>query len=233
MNTDQEIFAFNRFINLYGQLEFGEKSKYPDFIVKSGNKKIGIELTELIYEKNHGVLLSKKYALEDKIAKQTIIEFDQQCNKRIWASIQFQDKLSISSARKKGLAQEISSMLINTINSYPEETNNIEITENLPNELQGIYFDIVSFLTESLIYSMRSKWSGTFNIENLSPVVIKKNTLIPRYKTNVDIVYLVIIESFSAHSNNGEFLQTGSIVPNDFDKIFLFNILSNKLFEIK
>ena len=45
---------------------------------------------------------------------------------------------------------------------------------------------------------MRSKWSGTFNIENLSPVVIKKNTLIPRYKTNVDIVYLVIIESFSA-----------------------------------
>ena len=80
---------------------------------------------------------------------------------------------------------------------------------------------------------MRSKCSGTFNIENLSPVVIKKNTLIPRYKTNVDIVYLVIIESFSAHSNNGEFLQTGSIVPNDFDKIFLFNILSNKLFEIK
>lgn len=234
MDLNKEIFAFNLFRELYGQLPPGEKSERPDFIISKDGSKIGIELTELMDEEYGGSSLAAKYSSEDKIVKLSRINFDLLTNKRIFANLHFRDKLKIKSNRKEQISREIATILVNTTNNYPNVLiHNLEINDNLPNELLNIYFDIAPFLEDSHFMAMRGKWTGPFNINELNRIVEKKDKNLFAYKTRTDQVYLVIIEGFIPNSMYGEFLNSGTLIKNGFDKVFLLRIMSKKLFEIK
>jgi hypothetical protein len=234
MNREEEKFAFNKFLRAFGKLPDGEKTESPDFIIPTEKGRIGVELTELIFEKINGISIAEIYSIEDSIVKLVQFDFDKKSKKKIWATISFQDNIKISGKDKILLAQEISLFIINSLENYLDEhLENLEILENLPKGVRGIYFDIVPFFTESLISPMRGKWPPPIDFETLNEVILKKNRNLLRYKAKVDFVYLVILVSLSFKSHHGDFVNAGSLISNDFDKIFLFNTLSDKVFEIK
>lgn len=148
MNREEEKLAFNKFLIAIGNLPNGEKSESPDYIIKTDKSKIGVELTELIFEKINGISIAELYSLEDSIVKLVRGDFDTKSNIKIWATISFQDNLSVNGKEKIMLAEEISSVILNTLKKDQyEDLKNIEIIENLPKGVRGIYFDIVSFFT--------------------------------------------------------------------------------------
>ena len=61
----------------------------------------------------------------------------------------------------------------------------------------------------------------------------KKEKNINQYRKIVDQIYLLIIEGFNFSGNLGQFEFKGSLTENNFDKIFLLQILSRRLHEIK
>lgn len=234
MNTYNEEFAFKLFRELHGNLPDGEKSESPDFIINLDGKMIGIELTELMEEDSGPLSLAAKYSLEEKIAKSAQRQFDNRSDKRIMVNLQIVEKLNLPSYKITHLASEIAQILINTTKDFPDVlSNNHEIIENLPNEILNIYFDITPFLTESHFTVMRGKWTGSFNINDLVRLIIKKNKYTLDYRRKVDLLYLLIIEGFAPKSWYGSFMMTGSAIENDFDKVFLLKIMSRQLYKIK
>ncbi|MGA2407164.1 MAG: hypothetical protein ABSF81_10495 [Bacteroidales bacterium] len=234
MNSYNEEFAFKIFRELHGNLPDGEKSESPDFIINLDCKRIGIELTELMEEDPGPLSLAAKYSLEDKISKSAQRQFDNRSDKRIMVNLQIVQKLNLSSHKINHLGSEIAQILIKATKDYPNVlSHHHEINENLPKEILNIYFDITPFMTESHFSVIRGKWTDSFNLNDLNRIIIKKDKYALNYRLKVDKLYLLIIEGFAPNSWYGPFTMTGSIIENNFDKIFLLKIMSRQLYEIK
>lgn len=186
-------------------------------------------------EEDSGSLsLAAKYSLEDKISQSAQRQFDISSDRRIMANLQIVEKLNLSSHKVNLLGSVIADILIKATKDSPNVlSHNHEINENLPKEILNIYFDIIHFMTESHFSVMRGKWTGSFNLNDLNRVIIKKDKYTLYYKKNFDQLYLLIIEGFAPNSWYGPFIKTGSAIENNFDKIFLLKIMSRQLYEIK
>jgi len=234
MNAEEESFAFKIFLEHHGKLSNGEKSESPDFIINQDGKKIGVELIELMEKPDMPIPTSAKYSLEDKIAKSAQRQFDLVSNRQLMVNLQIVENLRLSLSKVDHLASQIVEVLLKSTKDSPNVlTHNLEITENLPNGILNIYYDITPFLTESLFSVMRGKWTGSFTLNDLNRAINKKETYISLYRRKVDLIYLLIIEGFSFSSHLGSFEKIGSIAANGFDKIFLLKVMSRQLFEIK
>jgi hypothetical protein len=234
MNSADEEFAFKIFLELHGELPTGEKSVCPDFVINHNGKKIGVELIELMENISQPFSSAAKYSLEDKIAKSDQRQFDLISNKKLMVNLQIVENLNLPQHKINYLASQIVDILTNTINDKPYVlSHNLEIIENLPKQIVNIYYDITPFLTESHFSVMRSKWTGSFNLNDLNRSIGKKENNVKTYRKNVDLIYLLIIEGFTFSSYLGPFEKKGNIINNSFDKIFLLKVMSRELFEIK
>ena len=234
MNREDEKVAFQIFLDLYRKLPPGEKSERPDFVINLNGEKIGVELTELMEEKVHPYSSAAKYSLEDKIAKSAQIQYNSLSIKKVQAHLRFADNLNLALSEVDTLAAKISKIILNSVNEVPYIlSHNYEIQDNLPKGVSGIYYDIAPFMSESHFSIWRGKWTGSFSIDYLNKVINKKEKNINQYRKIVDQIYLLIIEGFNFSGNLGQFEFKGSLTENNFDKIFLLQILSRRLHEIK
>jgi hypothetical protein len=234
MNSTDEEFAFKIFLELNGKLPTGEKSECPDFIINLNGKKIGIELTELMEDVVSPFSTAAKYALEDKIAKSAQQKYDLKSNKRIIAHLQIVENLNLPKHKIEMLGNQISEILIKTTKDSPYIlSHHHEIIDDLPNGILGIYYDMTTFMPESHFSVWRGKWTGSFDINHLNIAISKKENNIKAYRRNVDQIYLLIIEGFSFSSYLGPFEFKGTTIDNSFDKIFLLQVMSRLLFNIK
>ena len=175
-----------------------------------------------------------KYALEDKIAKSAQQKYDLKSNKRIIAHLQIVENLNLPKHKIEMLGNQISEILIKTTKDSPYIlSHHHEIIDDLPNGILGIYYDMTTFMPESHFSVWRGKWTGSFDINHLNIAISKKENNIKAYRRNVDQIYLLIIEGFSFRSYLGPFEFKGTTSDNSFDKIFLLQVMSRLLFNIK
>lgn len=234
MNVEDEKFVFNIFLELYGKLPPGEKSERPDFVINLNGKKIGVELIELMEQKVQTYSSAAKYSLEDKIAKSAQIQYDSLSGKKVLAHLRFADNLKLPLREVDTLAATIAKAILNSVKDLPYVlSHNQEIQDDLPKGVSGIYYDIAPFMPESHFSIWRGKWTGSFNIDFLNKVINKKEKNISSYRKNLDQIYLLIIEGFNFSGYLGQFEFKGSLTENNFDKIFLLQIMSRQLHEIK
>jgi hypothetical protein len=234
MNPVDEEFAFKIFLELNGELPLGEKSECPDFIINLNGEKIGIELTELMEDVASTFSTPARYALEDKIAKSAQLKYDLISNKRIIAHLQIVENLKLPKHKIEVLGNQISEILLQTTKDSPYIlSHHHEIIDDLPNGILGIYYDMTPFMPESHFSVWRGKWTGSFDINHLNKTITKKENNINAYRRNVDQIYLLIIEGFSFSSYLGPFEFKGTTIDNSFDKIFLLQVMSRQLYNIK
>jgi hypothetical protein len=234
MNSADEELAFKIFLELHGELPTGEKSVCPDFIINLDGNKIGIELTELMDDVVSQYSTPAKYAIEDKIAKSAQQKFELISSKRIIVHLQIVENLILPKHKIEVLGNQIAEILVETIkDSSYILSHHLEIIEDLPNGILGIYYDIAPFMPESHFSVWRGKWTGSFDINYLNKAISKKENNIMTYRRNVNQIYLLIIEGFSFSSYLGPFEFRGTAIDNSFDKIFLLQVMSRLLFKIK
>jgi hypothetical protein len=234
MNIEEEKIAFKIFLELYGKLPPGQKSERPDFIINLNNEKIGVELTELMEEKVQTYSSAARYSLEDKIAKSAQVQYDFLSSKKILSHLRFVDNLKLALSEVDTMATKIAITILNSVTKLPYVlSQSFEIQDDLPKGVSGIYFDIAPFMPESHFSVMRGKWTGSFDIDFLNKTINKKEKNIIPYRKKVDQIYLLIIEGFNFSGYLGQFEQKGLLTKNSFDKIFLLQIMSRQLHEIK
>lgn len=233
MNKDQELLSFHRFLELNKHLNTWERSESPDFIITYENRKIGIEITELIFETIHGVPIAKKYSLEDEIIKLVYKELRLKSHFKILASIQFDEKLNVSKKDMGIFASKISEIISNFLIGKPNIlTHHLAIIEDLPAGVNGVYLDIIPLLGDSIIYAQRGKCPVQITIDHLNDLIKRKNKIIELYKRKVDEIYLVIVHGLSFSSTHGNFSINTKVIPNEFNRIFLLDVFHTEIIEI-
>lgn len=233
MTCEEEIFVFERFLQRMGLPLDYVKSESPDFIIHKDKQRVGFELIELIFEEIGGIPIAQKYSFESKIVNLVKIECEKILDKNIYVTITFQDKLHIDSKRTKRLVHETTSLIIRNLqNMNWDEYCSLEIQDDLPPEIMFVFIYAFPALDHSFFYPTRSKWTGNIMIDDLNLAIQKKNQIVSRYRKNVDLINLIIVEKFSAKSSHGDFIHFGSLLKHDFDRIFLFDSLNSILNEI-
>ena len=119
MNTDQEKFAFEIFLELHGKLPTGVKTEAPDFTIKHDGKKIGVELIELLEPAYQKTSSAAKYSLEDKIAKSAQRQYDLISDKKLMVNLQIVENLDFPLSKIDSLSSQISDTLLNVIKDKP------------------------------------------------------------------------------------------------------------------
>src|SRR5664280_2102331 len=163
MNSADEKLAFKIFQELHGELPTGEKSVCTDFIINLDGKKIGIELTQVMEDVVSQFSTAAKYAREDKIAKSAQQKYDLISSKRIITHLQIVENLKLPKHKIEVLGDQIAEILVKTTKDSPYIlSHNLEIIDDLPNGILGIYYDITPFMPESHFSVWRGKWTGSF-----------------------------------------------------------------------
>lgn len=234
MNFDQEKYAFNKFLELYKKLPMGEKSESPDFLIKTDNGTIGVELTEIINERTKEYEPAQIYSLEGKITEHAKNEFTKLTKKKLLVSIEFRDNLRMNNGRIKELGQEIAQLLYNQTLYLPDNElcYNGEVKGILPRELSLISFDVAPLLNELIWQPIRQKFIENLEAKHLNKVIEKKEKLISVYRTKADKIFLLMTKGFIPNSWYGDFIDR-RIKDSQFDKVFLLRIMTNELIELQ
>lgn len=234
MNFDKEKYAFEKFLELYKKLPMGQKSESPDFLIKTDNGTVGVELIEIINEQTKEYTPDQIYSIEDKVTEYAKTEFEKLTKKKLLVSIGFHDNLKMNNRRVKELGQQIAHLLYKQTLHLPDNElfYSGEIKGILPTELSLISFDIVPFLDELIWQPIRQKFIEYLEAKHLNKAIEKKEKLIAAYKTKADKVFLLMTEGFLPRSWYGDF-KDRQIQDSQFDKVFLLRIMTNELIELK
>src|SRR5690242_18126580 len=98
--SEKETFErniFERFIKIYSDLPSGSvfKSESPDFLIKTDEGTIGVEITKIVNEKNPGDRFSpaERNSVEQKISKEAERQFYNNSNIALYVNFSFHDSI--------------------------------------------------------------------------------------------------------------------------------------------
>jgi len=234
MTKEEEILTFIYANRRYFNFSKWEPSESPDIIVKEDNKTIGIEITELTNTLTpQGQEQVKLYSLENKIIKLAKKRFSEKHDIKLLINIKFKHPLKLDLNRRNKLIDEIVNSL-EVKNHDPNKLSyNHEVTKDLPDEIDGIYFDIAPFLDESIWFTARTRWTEDLNQIIIENAIKKKEKLIKKYLSKCDTVYLLLIEGATDASCFDEIIKPIPEIKSQFEKIVLYRGMHNEIVEIK
>lgn len=246
----REWTIMNLFIQNYSSFPIGEveKSECPDFIVstksRSGKpKRIGIELTELKYERNDSQFNMRAH--EDflsKIMDDALAFYSKNHDLVLNVDVHFSDSISpliLSEGRddearllRTALSETISNIVVDNI---PESTGKQYKVDreykygdlHLPQHVESIVItNVQGRQEESLWYASMSTHVKPLSIESVSQRIKDKDLKMSHYDNRLDEQWLLIIQN--------SFLMSKAYDPVDarralqhryrtrFDKVFVF-----------
>lgn len=241
----REWSIIQRFRASYQTFPLGtlEKSERPDFLLSTKKKLIGIELTELKYERE-----DKKFNLRahenflNQIMEGAQDIFESKCDFKLVVDVHFADEFGpILSAEthttentlmKQGLIEAIAKIVSE---NTPEATGihyMIDRTSkygdlNLPSKIESISIrNVTGRLEEGLWFAGISTKVKPLSISSISQRLVAKNLKLPYYNPDCDENWLIIIQnSFLMSSSYDERMAREALkhaYRSDFDRVFVF-----------
>lgn len=241
----REWSIIQRFRSSYQTFPLGslEKSERPDFLLHTNKKLIGIELTELKYEradKEFNLRAHEDFLSQIMEGAQKIFEKD--CAFKLVVDVHFADEFGpilskgentgANTLMKQGLIEAIAKIVQE---NTPEATGihyNIDRTskygdENLPSKIESISIhNATGRLEEGLWYAGISAKVKPISISSISQRLVAKNLKLPYYNPECDENWLIIIQnSFLMSSSYDERAARDALrhsYRSDFDRVFVF-----------
>lgn len=240
----REWGVIKMFRSCYSSFPIGElsKSESPDFLLQNEGRLIGIELTELKYERAdkefnlraHEDFLSSLMEEAQKIIAET-------CDLQLVVEVLFHDDISPIVAMvdehardliRKGLAQQVATLVKENI---PEATGlkfTIDRTskyghENLPSKIKSVNIhNVTGRWYEGLWYAAISTKVKPLSIASVSQRLMDKNKKMKKYNQACDEQWLVIIQNSFLMSSDYDPLSAHDALSHlyfsDFDRVYVF-----------
>ncbi|MBO4529284.1 MAG: hypothetical protein J5767_01460 [Paludibacteraceae bacterium] len=240
----KEWAIINMFRSSYPYFPIGEleKSESPDFLLRSGDKLIGIELTELKYEREDKLFNLRAhedfltYMMEDA---QRIVE--EKCDYKLMVEVLFSDDISPTvlmvneEARllvRQGLAESIASVVSENIPEATGTKYKVDRTskyghQSLHPKIQCItILNVTGRWYEGLWYAAIATKVKPLSISSVSQRLVAKNCKLRKYNSSCDEQWLVIIQnSFLMSSSYNSSTAAEALAhhyKSNFDKVFVF-----------
>ena len=237
MTKDQE-FQFFKVINdkVWNHLDW-EISEVPDFLVKTKENVIGVELTEVV-RKDTGRIIASRYSLEDELAAIVTRQVNESgIDLNLQGHIDFKNELYIRSNQKESFCHQITSAIVTHSRSLVKDviSYNHHIDTFIPDEVNWISYDCYPFLDESAFYATRYKTKEYLEVEDILCTVRKKENKIELYKQKCEEVKLVLVEGLLPSSWIGELKDPNIEIHLDtsFNEVYLIHYHGFKILQLK
>ncbi len=219
-----------------------EKSERPDFLLYSDTNIIGIELTELKYErkdKEFNLRAHEDFLSEIMSEAQDIVEA--QSHLKLIVDVHFKNDIGAAVALGKdssdmlitqGLTESIARIVLENI---PESTGIEYLIDRtskygylyLPSKIESIYIkNVTGRFKEGLWYAGISTKVKPLSVASISQRLVAKNEKLSFYNSTCDEYWLIIIQNSFLMSDFYNPLTAREalrhLYRSDFDKVFVF-----------
>ncbi|MCR5697274.1 MAG: hypothetical protein K6G73_09925 [Marinilabiliaceae bacterium] len=240
----REWTIINLFSSAYEQFPIGnlKKSERPDFILTTPKKRIGIELTELKYERDDTKFNMRAH--EDflsEIMDNAQAIYNKQKNLYLVVDVHFSDCIAPlcvnmggddANLIKQGLSESISRIVIDNL---PEATGKHYIVNrtskygdvNLPSMIDAINItNVTGRQTEALWFASISTRVKPLTVQSISQRIHDKDKKIVGYDATCDNQWLVIIQNSFLMAEKYDPVAAARALRHHyhsrFDKVFVF-----------
>lgn len=234
MRSELEKLFFKEFRKFYSGFPVGEiqPTDKPDYIINTGDKKIGIEITQLFVDSLDGKQSNKKRLeiLQNQLGEKLCRELESLIPFKFVLSIQFSD-FDIS-------LNKIDSIITKCVNHIKTirglgkfESFSVENEGDLPDELLSIEIRYGSSLSKSFFSYVGSAILPDLSSEHIQSILNTKHKKLTDYQ-ECNEHWLLIVEDIYLSSSFGE--NNVKSVKSDFDKVFLLRRFKDeKIIELK
>jgi hypothetical protein len=206
---------------------------YPDFIIESNKKTIGIEHTRLLSETSQRFIKNIRHVL--KIAEDTLRKKDEHFTQIINLRFNYQAEVlnrktltntTLTKDEKESIAKIISDWIYSRlINLSPAKPSFIDKVEVIVDSIHPLSLNLVE------------SYLGKTEVENLLGKRLEsKEKKVSRYSSvsGLDEVWLIIIVNgvSTASSFVIEEAELKNKIASSFDKVYLFDAFSNSVFHL-
>lgn len=255
MKDKREWAILQLFRSSYTSFPIGEvtKSECPDFLIETHKGLIGLELTELMYDRN-----DQKFNLRaheswlESIMYDAQTEFEAHNDLKLIVDVHFSNELGPSVARPKedpsilihdGFKEAILKMVNENI---PEATGQRYIIDrnskygylNLPSKIEAIYIkNVTGRFDDGLWYAGISTMVKPMSVQSVAERIASKNAKLSHYNHDCVKNWLMIIQnSFLMSSQYDQKLVERALTHQYvslFDKVFVFERSEGQVTELR
>lgn len=249
-----EWASLQLFRSSYSSFPLGEveKSECPDFLIHSKKGLIGLELTELKYDRDNVTFNPRGHEKWlESIMDAAQQEFEAASDQKLIVDVHFYNELGPAVSHPKeepsllmhdGLKEAIGRIVAENV---PESTGQQYIIDrnskygylNLPSIIEAIYVkNVTGRFEEGLWYAGISAMVKPLSVESVGQRIADKNLKISHYNSKCDKMWLMIIQN--------SFLMSSQYDPQNayralhhrylsmFDRVFVFERSEGKVTEL-
>ncbi len=214
----KELIDLGKFISCFDRkIEISDAlCESPDFIVSIGNKKIGIELADIVIRQDE----KQREGLLKKIFSQLEIELKKEPNKYNGIyRVDFVEKIKFDSNDQATIRTE----LLDLIKNSRDSGTIVKDVRKSPHTGVSIYHSKASIV-------------GSLGRTVIDKTIKKKELKIPKYSSErFDEIWLLTVAGGAQASDDYSFIEDSVLrVPFDtsFNRIFLLNFFASEIFEL-
>ena len=232
------------FRSSYPLFPIGElkKSECPDFLLYARNELVGIELTELMYDR-----YDSKFNLRahenwlESIMDAAQYDFERHCDQKLEVDVHFCNALGPAVSRPReeesilihdGFKEAITRIVMDNV---PESTGQRYIVDrsskygyqNLPSKIEAIYIkNVTGRMDEGLWYAGISTKVKPLSVESVTQRIASKNSKLEHYNHSCKKTWLIIIQNSFLMSSQYDAQSAYRALHHHyvslFDKAFVF-----------
>ena len=237
---EKERWYLDRFLDILPSFSHTEitAGESPDFLVEGAQGVVGVELTELHRLVPQGVTPGQaKEALRERVVARAKELFDASNSEPLYVSALFNESTPITRSGVEPLAAKIAELLRSNCpapGEQYEEGYDWENRARVPEEVHRLAAYNVPNSSRSLFCAPGATWVGTLRAADLQRVLDAKERKTAAYRSDGKETWLVIVHDTNRMST---WFDTDSPLPagpfvSSFDRVFVFNLFSNKLTEL-
>ena len=233
MTRSQDDYVFKAFKDLYAKFPPGQciRTEQPDYIVKTIDKIIGVEITQIFVDN----YIHK--SINQKRVESLQSMFGEKLCEKLEQIVPFNFVLSIDFSPKDFSQNEIDRIVLNCINyfksvQFPKEFVSIDVDNfgQLPDEIDSINFFHYPSPQKSFFSQSAGGVLPDLTLQHLKVVLDKKHQALQRYE-QCDEHWLLIEEgTFSSDSFGDISIEE---FETDFQSVFLYRHAKGEIVQLK
>ena len=216
-----------------------ESTEEPDFLVRSEQRVVGIELTDL----HHDVLPGQVPQQASEAMRHRVVERAQQIyssggHPPVRASFYLDDRVHIKKPEVENLAKSLAQLVIGNIpspNSSSEVPSDWDDNREIPSVLYKLSVHRLDVVTKTSFIAPGATWVGTISRNDIERALASKDPKHAAYRAKCDEAWLVInsdIESMSTWFDLDMDTLNAPFATN-FDRLFLVQHFGGKAHELQ
>lgn len=209
----------NVILKYYPEFEIDEVREEPDIIITNGCKRIGLEHSLVVDEnkKNkHGFYEENLKAIECQLQEDSSLP-------KLLINCLLKENLPNNASKKKIYREEVKRIILNSIHNDSFEENGFIVSiYKMPHDKLRIFGNHSSYQVLEL------------NEEILKSNIKKKNEKLEKYicNTGLEQWLLLVTGGYNEYSYDTVDSQSTISIKSNFDKIIVYNLSSDELFEV-